>query len=194
MGSREYLERWPADGAWPADDGPVRRRSSRGTASRGWSSSWPGGCGARRAAPRVRARVIFTAHSLPERMRGGRRHLPRAAGRVGPPGRPRRPGSTSGRWPGRARAAPPSRGSVPTCATRCAGSPPRARPTPSWCARSASWPTTSRCSTTSTSSWRAVAAAVRPRLRAARRRSTTIPLFVAVAGRVVIVGADGGPT
>ena len=39
-----------------------------------------------------------------------------------PPGwSPRRRGSTTGRWPGRARAARPSRGSAPTSATWCAG-------------------------------------------------------------------------
>ncbi len=33
-----------------------------------------------------RTKVIFTAHSLPERIRETRRHLPRTAGRVGPAG------------------------------------------------------------------------------------------------------------
>ena len=97
----------------------------------------------------------------------------------------RRPASTNGWSPGRAPGARPSRGSAPTCATRCAGWRPRASPTPSSCARSASSPTTSRCSTTSTSRSRASP----PSGGLAYARTASLnddPAFIAVLADVVV--------
>ena len=127
MGSQEYLDR--AAGRAGRDalraGGPVVRRARRS------SRSSPRGAGPRSAPCRAGARVDLHRALAARAHPRDRRHLPRAAGRVGPAGRARRRASTSGSWPGRARDAPPSPGSAPTCATRCAGWRPRAAPTPS---------------------------------------------------------------
>ena len=169
MGSR----RVPRAGGRRAGNDPVHRH--RVVVRRAGVRSAAGGA---RHAPRWTASPGAPAWSSPPTPSPngcGREVTPTPSNsRSRPAWSPPRPAWTRGRWPGRARAAHPSRGSVPTSATRCAGWPPRGRPTPWWCARSASWPTTSRCSTTSTSSWRAWP----PRWVSpthARRRSTTIP-------------------
>ncbi len=86
-----------------------------------------------------------------------------------------RPDSTTGWWPGRARDGPPNPGSVPTCATSCGNWRPTGWPTPSSSVRSGSWPTTSRCSTTSMSKWRASRRRAASATRAPHRSTTTPP-------------------
>ena len=125
------------------------------------------------AVPRAGAAVIFTAHSLPERVRPSRRPLPRPARRVGPAdrrgGRPRRLAGGLAE-----RRAHPRAVARPRRARRGPAPGRRGSTEPSWSARSASWPTTSRCSTTSTSRrppWPRQAGSASP----APPRSTTTP-------------------
>ena len=67
------------------------------------------------------------------------------------------------------------------------------RTTRSWCAPSGSWPTTSRCSTTSTSSWRAVAA--ESGLAYARTASLNDdPVFIATLADLIVGGGRGALT
>ncbi len=127
--------------------------------------------------PEGRYPVIFTAHSLPERVRETGDTYPEQLAGVGPPGG--RGGRARPLAGGLAERGPHPRALArPRRPRRGARSwPPTARTTrrASWSARSASWPTTSRCSTTSTSSWPRVAAEVGLSLRAhgvAQRRPT----------------------
>ena len=86
----------------------------------------------------TRTKVLFTAHSLPERILAAGDPYPDQLARDGRGGRRARPASTGGRTgrsPGRARAAPPSRGSAPTSSTSSASWPPPAGPTACSCAR-----------------------------------------------------------
>ena len=189
LGSQEYLDRAAAAlgdrdpvhaGRAVVRDAGARRAAGR----RGCSD-------ALRARRRAAATVIFTAHSLPERIARGRRPLPRTAGRVGRGssaggGRPRR----LARWPGRARGARPSRGSAPTCATSCAGWRPTMR-------------ADARRRLPDRLRGRPPRGPLRPRRRGGRgrgggaasptrapRRSTTIPAFVAVLADLIV----GRPT
>ena len=120
MGSREYLDRAaaaarPRDALragrpWYAEPGLVdaagRARARRAGAA--------GGAG--RA-----ARVIFTAHSLPERVRAAGDTYPEQLAESAPAGGRGRRGRPTGGWRGRAPAARPNPGSAPTCATSRAG-------------------------------------------------------------------------
>ena len=155
--------------AVPRGPRPRRRRRSA-TARRSWSSCGtssttpassrptPTACGPRwRRCRTRRARLVFTAHSIPvvdERRRPGRSatgSTPRSSARR-PGWSPRRcagraPSSTwsGSRGPGRRRC----RGSSRTSTTTCARWPRAACRRSSW-RRPASCPTTSRCSGTST--------------------------------------------
>ena len=106
-----------------------------------------------------RTKVLFTAHSLPERVLADDPYAGELAesaaaiaGEV-----PLARADPAGRWRGSRRVARPSRGAVPTWPTSSATWAPAGRPTGCWCAPRGSCPTTSRCSTTSTSTPRRVA-------------------------------------
>ena len=113
-------------------------------------------------------RCCFTAHSLPG-AGARRRPLPRAAARPRPRPSPPRAGARPlvGLGAGLAVGRPHRRSVAGPRHPRGARRPRRHRPgaTACSCARRASWPTTSRCSTTSTSQAAERAAAARPRLR-----------------------------
>ena len=101
----------------------------------------------------ARTKVLFTAHSLPERVLEGDPYPDELHGVRQPPSPPPPAWSRgrAGAWPGSRRAARPSRGAAPTSSTCSTTSPAPAGPTACSCARRGSSPTTSRCSTTSTS-------------------------------------------
>ena len=127
--------------------------------------------------------VIFTAHSLPERVTGpGDTYPEQLEESAAPGGGGRRPRPLAGglaerRAHARALARPRrARRGAPAGETDGV-----ATSTASWSAPSASWPTTSRSSTTSTSSWRpwparsACASPARPRSTTTRASSTSWP-------------------
>ena len=130
MGSQEYLT---------ARAGGARRRRpfvpGRPVVRRARPRRPPCRAGDRRAAaPSGPHPVIFTAHSLPERIARDGRPLSGAAGRVGQARGRRSRASTPGWSRGRAPGARPSRGSVRTCSTsapaRRASGAPRGRRLP----------------------------------------------------------------
>ena len=134
----------------PASRSPVSRA---GPWSPPTSSSSPPRSAAGWPTMPERTRVVFTAHSLPQRILATGDPYPdelrstatAVAGAVG------LVEATSGPSAGSRPAARRSRGSGPTSSPSSTSSPPPTTSTACSCARAASSPTTSRCSTTSTS-------------------------------------------